>query len=219
MKKRKKLKKVPRQAGGQADSHHVGSCAASPDTADALAIDPRYRGYLERLRGQLWSERVHPTDLAHVAADILSSVLKKTPFDHPQFPSWLARRARDRAKSARNGSWRRRTEPLTEDLSDSVLTESPDQGVEDLIEEVRAAVGRLLARQRLLLHLRFVFGFTLKEIVALPAQSLPTPPDLAPADAAKAAQGRLLPASLSGLKSLSARTLEQLRSMLAHLRP
>jgi DNA-directed RNA polymerase specialized sigma24 family protein len=219
MQKNKKVKKVPAQAGGQADSHHVGSCAASPDTANGLAIDPRYHSCLNKLHGRLWKRGVSPVDLAHVAADILNSVLKKTPFDHPQFPSRLARRARDRAVSARKGGWRRRTEPLKEEMSDPVLTESPDQGVEDLIEEVRAAVRRLLARQQLLLHLRFELGYTLKEIVALAAQSLPTLPDLAPAEGAKAAQGRLLPASLSGIKSLSARTLNQLRSMLAHLRP
>lgn len=209
MRKSTRVGKVPAPEGNQTENHIAASgrpnsgppkwplCAqtvASLPNGEAI-YNQHYQRCLRRVRRRLLRRGFRQGDADPLAAEILDSVLKSTPFDHPQFEKRLARRTRSRSISAWRSPWLARREPIEEGPGELVADPGVDENLLRMVLEVQQVVSRLSPAARTFIRLRFEQGFRLDEIAVL------------------------MNKSLSAIKSLSARTLRTLRPKLMHLCP
>lgn len=191
MKRSTSVETVPAQKGDDAVTVKIPFAAAYPLAGQEAVFDQRYHDTLAWIRHRVRRAGVPYAEAKYLATDILNSLLIWTSFEHPEFQQKLWNRTRSRWISCFRSAWDRRRLPLPEDW-DVADWSSDDSRFTGLDDQLDLALRRLSSREQELLHHRFWNSLTLEEIV----------------------ERGLLPLSLSGVKSLSARTLKRLRRML-----
>ncbi|MCP5523236.1 MAG: hypothetical protein H7A46_17005 [Verrucomicrobiales bacterium] len=163
-----------------------------PMPEGAVAYTKLYLSHLEALRSKLRRRGLAYDQADPLAAEILDSVLKYTPFSHPRFDSRLKRRTRGRLASYFRKSWVKRGESLTAGVLASFVESPADGGVVDLVHDVRWGVSGLSPEAQIVARMLFQDGCSQEEVA------------------------EVLGKTVSAVKSLSHRTRRLLRRRLAH---
>jgi DNA-directed RNA polymerase specialized sigma24 family protein len=151
-----------------------------------------YFANLKTLRRKLRRRGLSYDKADPLAAEILNSVLKRTPFSHPQFDSRLKRRTRDRLASYFRNAWDKRRESLPDGVLASLVESPVDGRVVDLVHDVRWGVSGLSQEAQIVARMHLQDGRPLQEVA------------------------EVLGKSVSAVKSLAHRTRRLLKRRLAH---
>jgi len=163
----------PRPRGAPATT---GVPAGDPDLpdvqaaqSDRAAFGVLYRRYLDRVYGYAFYQLGDHHDAEDATERTFLAALRALPTFRDEgatFRAWLFRIAHNTIANARRSRFRRRTEPLPEDLQPAAPNADPARLVADA-EEVRRvlrAVAELPDDRRQVVLLRFVDGLTSREI-------------------------------------------------------